>query len=186
MPVIIPSGFSQVALHFSPLGPKGSKPTTTFGVTGAPAGDLGDLVYAWWHEYFRPIQRSDVSLVDITQTGATTTYVTNVGEQGTRGSASAPPQVAALVQLRTGLRGHANRGRMYWPTILAEGDVTEGGTIDPSFRGTLLTAAAELVAALHTAGNDMVILHSASSDPTAVESLDVSSQTATQRRRNWA
>lgn len=43
---------------------------------------------------------------------------------------SQPPNVACLVKKSTAVGGRKNRGRMFFPWMLASADVNEGGTID--------------------------------------------------------
>lgn len=94
----------------------------------------------------------------------------------------ATPQVAFLLRKRTAMGGRMNRGRMFLPGV-PEFSVNGAGVVIPSEIAALQTASNALLAAIDTLQGEMVILHSASSDPTSVISLQADSRVATQRRR---
>lgn len=184
MPLIIPPGFAQVSLEFSALSPLGSKPATTFGVAAAPSAVLNDAIYAWWHEGYRDRQDSNTQLLRIVSRSDVGFYDTAVGESGLGSGGAASPQVSPLIRKITGQAGRSKRGRMYWPHVLGIGNVEENGTLGGTTVGDLQDIADELFTVCSTFGVGMVLLHTASSDPTTVEALQVQAQAATQRRRN--
>jgi len=94
----------------------------------------------------------------------------------------ATPQVAFLLRKRTAMGGRMNRGRMFLPGV-PEGAVDGAGVVVPEMITDLQTACDAFLAAIDTLEGEMVILHSASSDPTSVISLQADSRVATQRRR---
>lgn len=108
---------------------------------------------------------------------------------GGRTGDSLPSNSSILVQKRSNLGGRKNRGRMYWPLLIAQTGVTETGVALSTTVATLQTAFTNVINdfALGTGGSpvmDMVILHRTSiEDPTTVTSLIVQPLIATQRRR---
>ena len=60
--------------------------------------------------------------------------------QGDFAMSAAPPNVAALVQKKTGFGGRANRGRVYLPWSVNEGEVDEIGQLTAVARTALQTA----------------------------------------------
>lgn len=138
-----------------------------------------------------PIAAFNLSLVDVLSTGRSATGALEeasvaVGAGGTRNVPFLPQNNACLVQKRTGLAGRANRGRMYFPYILSETDVSDVGAIAAGSLATTQTAMTNILTDLNGAAvnRDMVILHSAGvAAPPVVTQLLVSPTIATQRRR---
>jgi hypothetical protein len=110
-------------------------------------------------------------------------------------TAKVPPNVAVLVQKRTGLGGRKNHGRSYWPFLAGVAQVSENGTIDPVTVAALDVQMEAFLGQLNTDGNPMVISHKTYNVPlpphyvTAittgplVTSYTTESLVATQRRR---
>lgn len=181
---MIPPSCSLVSLIFSAESPMGSNPTFTFAVGQPPTKDLTDIVYTWWHDSYRDEQDNQSTLLRIGCRNELVEAGYDVGENGLRIADSASPQTSCLVQKKTGLVGRQNRGRMYWPFVLPQGEVLRDGTINGVTRSDLQVIATSLFEVLELEGPGMVILHSGSSDPTTVTELQVAAQTGTQRRRN--
>lgn len=186
MPVIIPNSMSQVVLTFDGLSAFGSTPITTFGVDMSPTLEAVDAVYDWWHDFYRPQQMTGTQLVSIRAYNALQEYTASVGENGTQSGLGDSPQLSALVQKRTGLVGRRNRGRMYWPHVLEDGDVNYAGQVAGAKVTALQTVATELESAFAAFDAQLMLFHNDVSDATPVTSLVVQAQVATQRRRNRA
>lgn len=116
---------------------------------------------------------------------------------GTRSIVSLSPQIAALVKKSTTLGGKKNRGRSYFPWVLATADVTEGGDLVAGTVTTLQSAMDAFLGHLAAAPIPMVIANKvlAVVTPPAkpyvtainlgplVSSFTVEAKIATQRRR---
>lgn len=183
MALIVPPGFAQVTMQYANASGLGSKLAFTFGVGRAPSADLADDIKVWWDIDLQPVTsqhylleliklRSDVGEADLV-----------VNETGAVSGATMPPNVAALVQKRTGLAGRANRGRMYLPGVLPEDTVDNGGTISTVQRDGLQVVMEHLLDMADTNWGGVQLFHNGSSDPTTVTSLPVLATVATQRRR---
>ncbi len=95
-----------------------------------------------------------------------------------------PPNVAVLVKKRTLLGGKKNRGRLFLPWWVGEGNIDEGGIIAAATVTGIQTAMAEWLAQLGLALVPMVILHTTdTSIPPNVSGLTVDPLVSTQRRR---
>lgn len=107
-------------------------------------------------------------------------------QAGTGGGTHMPPNVALLVRKTSQLRGRRNRGRMYLPMILGDGEVDDLGNITAGRVSSLQTAFDNVLLDLdgRSPDSNMVILHSsAPTTPTTVFTLVVDPLVATQRRR---
>ena len=115
---------------------------------------------------------------------ATTALIDTIGLAGTGSAANLmPPQVSALIRKNSSLIGRANRGRMYWPGVLAEADVDNAGSVVGATVTSLQGRADELQSLIEGDSHLMVILHADGSTPTTVSSLVCEPVSATQRRR---
>jgi hypothetical protein len=112
--------------------------------------------------------------------GPTATSASGVG--GSDLSDQAPPNVAYLVRKGTALGGRKNRGRMYLPGV-DEGEVLQGGTIQPGKLAGVEAAVDAFMAAMIADGHTLVVLHNGPEIPTEITSLTVDGTVATQRRR---
>lgn len=184
MPLIIPAGFAQVTFQFSTLSTIGSKAAWTFGMDRPPSAEAAAEIADWWNDSYKVHQSPGAILERIVMKSDVGEYTEEMGLPGTGGGSFAAPQIAALVQKRTGLVGRANRGRCYWPAFVRESEVDSGGVIDGSSLADYQAIADELVTRLAVLGAQMQIFHNDVSDPTPVTSFQVSGQTATVRRRN--
>ena len=93
-----------------------------------------------------------------------------------------PPSVCALVKKETGLRGRHNRGRMYWPGVLAESHVDNAGGITSARVASLQTCADAMLTALAADDAQMSVLDGLG-DAVPVTTLTAESIVASQRRR---
>jgi hypothetical protein len=106
--------------------------------------------------------------------------------QGTSSGFAVPPNVAALVQKRTGMGGRSNRGRFYFPGV-DEGSVDEGGFMSAALRTSVQNAVGAYIGAAQAVVGvaGAVILHDTTvvGSPTPVVEHQVQALLATQRRR---
>lgn len=201
MSLVIPATFAQVVMNFShPSTPR--QMSVTFGVEYDPLGpDAGVQIadraaQAWVDSTLRDRTDSSITLASIDVTiGPTPDPIIFSKAYGTAGNTAfeTPPlNTALLVRKNSAVGGRANRGRFYWPGLLAETDVNEVGIINPASVTAIQTDFnaffTELAAAAEPgqASLAMVVLHDEDSPatvPTPVTSLSVDGLAATQRRR---
>jgi hypothetical protein len=114
---------------------------------------------------------------------------TNLPAIGSSGATFLPQNIATLVQKRTLLSGRKNRGRFFFPYLLAESEVDDVGNVTVVKQGTLNADMADFKTALEAGTGstpviNMVVLHTNPADlPTLVTALRVDGRIATQRRR---
>lgn len=184
MPLIVPPGYSQVSFIHNNPSPTGSKVVWSIGISAPPTEDYLDGFSGWWLGDMAPLTAANLTLERIEMRNQVAVLERTMADTGLGSAAYYAPQVTALVQKRTGMAGRANRGRMNWPMVLREEDVDAGGTIS-SGRVTSIQGTADSLMALATStGDELVLFHSASSDPTIITQLLAAPQTATLRRRN--
>lgn len=186
--MIIPVGFAQVAHHHQMIGTD-KKGVVTYGVE-LQGVDFGEnrvvTLHDLWETAYVPALPSTWSFVRTTlkygpvSTGPTYEHLEPI-QGGTTGDA-APPNVTTLVKKGTSFGGRANRGRFYPPGV-AEANVGPSGQIASGYLSGQQTKWTDFLTALAAADMPMVILHSASSDPTPVTRLVLDEEAATQRRR---
>lgn len=186
MPVVIPPGFAQITHRFSGISPVGSQPAVVYGVEGQ--GSLAKIadIHLAFADLWQPLFSDDWALESSiwkqgpVTTGPTFEYAETITGDITGESAS--PQVAALLAKTTNFGGRMNRGRMYLPGVPIDVMGSDGG-LSGGMSSSLATAAETFLDALFNLDAPMVILHSSSSDPTAVNSMIPRGFVATQRRR---
>lgn len=183
MPIIVPAGFAQVTFQYSAATALGSKVAFTFGLGRAPSADLGDAIKIWWDAQLKPLTSAHYVLETIRMRSDVGEADTTVNEAGTITGDTSPPNVAVLVQKRTGLAGRSNRGRMFLPGLLPDTSTDNGGTISPTRLDAIQAAVNDLRARADADWGGVQLFHNGSSDPTTVTSLPVLQQVATQRRR---
>lgn len=197
---VIPSGFHQVIVSVTsadlPRGPA----SFSFGTEGA-GGDTISAVNTWLTHDTAGLEArmySQYTVVGFDLLTETTLDPQVINNPGTASAANLmPPNVCALINEKTGERGKRNRGRMYWPGVLAEADVDNAGAIDPTTIENLQETAEFLQTALDSNDCTLVILHrytwptgdpdpgppAGFPDPTPVATIVASGTAATQRRR---
>jgi len=179
----IPAGFARVNLEYSAQSSLGSNIVTGFGIDTDPGPAILAIIEEWWEETLtlrtsstyvlqRIEARNDISVEEIT-----------INQPGTLSGDPAPPNTAALVSIGTGLVGRENRGRMYLPGVLLDGDIDASGQITTAARNSIQAVVEELGVRLAVAEVQIVILHSGVGTPTPSNSVQVSGTAATQRRR---
>lgn len=189
---VIPVGFAEVTVQFQIPGDAGPA-MVVFGTGSNPLDSPEDVAVNVADTLnntpgFTGLYRADVIAELVTVRLNTGGIAPGVHEEtinlpGTLSGATAPPQVASLLQKSTGLAGRPFRGRMYIPGI-AEAIVDEAGRITSPSLGIMQTAATAFLDDLGTNNVPMYILHeSAAIAPTEVTALNLSPKVATQRRR---
>lgn len=154
----------------------------------AHAQDFVDAMRTTWETNLKSSTSSEVSLLETSgeynDGGTLKGHLSVSGTAGTGGTGVQAPNCALLVQKSTGLIGRKFRGRMYWPSMLADSSVDELGVIDSSVRSTLQTHFDAVLSDLQ-GGPDFipVILHGTGGTATTITGVHVESMIATQRRR---
>jgi hypothetical protein len=186
--MIIPLGFAHVVHLFSGGGlPRGA--ATTHGVSfvgQAVLADKAEGIADAFEDTIRLYLASEVTYlgcrVKAGPNDVGPEYTAARARPGALANAMTPPNTAWLLKKKSALGGRQNRGRMYVPGIVEDATI-HNGKITASSLTQMQTAADNYMAALASNDSPMVILHTASSDPTTVVSLDVDPTVATQRRR---
>lgn len=155
--------------------------------------ELADLIKANWTSGTAPFDSanlpSEYDLLNVTVTEETSTgpisAISSSGEAGTGGQAVVPINCALLVQKNTAEGGRRNKGRMYFPPYLpGESQVDVNGNLNAGVAATLQTQINNAVAADFADDIGYVLFHqSGDPTPTAITSLTLKNQVATQRRR---
>lgn len=106
---------------------------------------------------------------------------------GTRAMTGMPPNCDVLVEKNTARGGRRGRGRMFFPFMLSQTEVSEAGIITAGVITTLTTLFNNFRTALNTQQVPMHVLHSpgisATNAPDLVTGLTVDSVIGSQRRR---
>lgn len=186
---VIPVDFAQINHFFTGAGaPRGAQ--VVYGVellnSDTPSEVAQDCHEAWVATLLD--QQSDAIALSSTLckfgpnlTGPAGLYTNE--DAGTVVSSVVTPNTAVLMKKVTNLGGRQHAGRLFMPGY-TEADISAGGGIDATDLASLQTDATAFLDALVTAQHPMVILHNdALVTPTTVESLQVVSTVATQRRR---
>jgi hypothetical protein len=176
----------------------GTEWVSTFGILDAGTHDvaranaIGLAVRTWWNGTYKPIVGNTVRLNSVyildqsTSTGPAVTYVTGLPVVGTRAGDPVPSSTCFRVTLLTGLRGRANRGRMFLPggTSPDINDV-DGTSWDPAYVAAATPAIAALGAAITAlpGAAAVAVLSRSQSLAIPVTSWGGHSQFGTQRRR---
>ena len=187
MTVVIPAGFAQLIFRYTGPSSMGSRPVVVLGVNVAATQDLADAGAAWALDRLIPTMTNGWGITDVLAQDAENSYTSVVGEQGARGDAGSPPNVAVLVKKGADGRGRANQGRSYWPGLTTDAEVADSGILGGTVLANLQELFDSLAPALATSPLNaaQVILHSTPDrTPSDVSVYAVEQQTATQRRRN--
>lgn len=102
---------------------------------------------------------------------------------GGRGQDMCPPNVSHLIKKKTEFAGRRFRGRIYVPDV-AEGHVTDQGTLDSTELSLLAEVANQLFTGNWGSIGDPVVLHThPANDPTPLVDMLAETFVGTQRRR---
>lgn len=183
MTYIIPTGYSRVSFDFGAISVIGSKPSWGFGVNMPPSDEQVDVFAQWWQDEMSAYTSEGYVLEKVSMRNDAQLCEVLPGFEGADTSPYAPPSVATLVKLTSGLSGRANRGRIYWPGSVPENSINAQGQITPARVEDMQNVFETLAALILVEGKQFQILHSTSSDPTPVTNGRVQVTAATQRRR---
>jgi hypothetical protein len=188
--VFVANGFGQATLVFDSAGPSG--PTmTTFGFLSStpldPDAEATRVRTAWATAgglFTRIESTSDLAETRVIvrgNDGELRSGLDSTAVPSTNSSNAASPQVAMLIQKRTGLAGRNRRGRMFIPGAINPG---QDGLFTAAEFAAHQTAADVFFNALIANDVPMWLLHVSEADPpNEVTALVVQQLTATQRRR---
>lgn len=200
MAVVIPDDYAQVTLNWSHSESE-RQWSTVLGVqaSASTANEVGDNVIAAWTNELRQAMDTSISLATVTvrmgpssgpDQGISLEMPVNVA--GLEAMTGAPSNCTVLVRKLTAFGGRANRGRNFWPGMIADGNVDEVGRLDESHQDYLQVRFVDFFAALGSGNGGTgaltpaVILHdeeSPSTDPRLVSAVSVERLIGTQRRR---
>lgn len=183
MGYIIPPAFSRITFSYRASNASGSLPSWGVGCEGAPDGDILAGLVDWYYDNMQGASTSDSYCESVEMRNDEIALVAPVNAVGVSTGASAPPNLAALIKLESGRVGRSNRGRIYWPGVLTDENVTPTGAMTTALQEGLQEVWVSLVDYLAEDERGIVILHSAVGDPTPVVYSNVQSLCATQRRR---
>lgn len=184
MGYVIPPGFSRITFNFLPISTVGSRPCWGFGVASSPDGTKLAELSSWVLDDYLPAVSTEMELESLEMRNDVEAIEVPIGIGGGTAGAPATPQNAVLCKVTSGLTGRSNRGRWFWPGMVIEDEVSPDGRLFDGYRSSLQDLADGLRVAVGLAGmEDLVILHSTSSDPTPVNAVTIQQHIATQRRR---
>ncbi len=162
------------------------------GSLGVPTADLLAIATAWFpfldnlptSAVFTEIQGRYGTSNPAEMVGLTVP----IGRRGANGNPQLPQNSALLVRKITNRGGRRGRGRMFFPYLLAEGNVNEVGDFATVPRNTLQAVLDQVLTDLQAIGAGPVLLHestgvTAPGSPDPIVSLVVDGRIATQRRR---
>lgn len=179
----IPAGYSRITCEIGAISPLGSAINFGFGVSVDPGEPILDAVESWLTENWAPRATRPYRINRIEARNDVAVLDRSLSIEGARVGAVMPPNTAVLVRATSGLVGRTNRGRIYLPGMLLDGDIIEGGQIEPDWVVELQEMMVNLGATLETLPASVVILHSGVGTPTLATGVQVEGIAATQRRR---
>lgn len=100
---------------------------------------------------------------------------------GTATGEPLPPQVSAVVTLRTALANRSGRGRFYLPPYTVDQVIAD--RLDATSQGETVEAAQGMIQSLNGAGYEVIVYHRLDFTGTVVTGIDVGDVYGTQRRR---
>jgi hypothetical protein len=137
--------------------------TPSAAITPTLMNSLGLMLYNWWVANIRPIQKSDVQLVQMDITSLETefapgiTYTTNLPQFGTHATGTLMPNnVTLAISFRTAFRGRSYRGRNYFIGFAT--DQVGASSIVLAVKTSLISAYNALIAAATAAGFTWVVV----------------------------
>jgi hypothetical protein len=191
--MLIPEDYAQINHFFTgPPIPLGAQVTygVSLNVFGGDASDAAAAAYAAFQGSLLGRMNSGVTMTGVlckfgpNDTGPSGEF-SGAATGGVAGTAEGP-QVSVLITKTTDLGGRQGKGRMFIPAI-SETQINTGGVMETAARAAMQTEANDFFAALITANLPMVLLRAETSPilaPILVNSLEVQTRVATQRRRN--
>ncbi len=190
-PLVIPPGYGQAIFSLLQPGPKNPISFSQGFKLGTTELALATNLNGWFigngAQQFGHILDSDFTALQVEVIGNATAAIVSVPTVGFTGGTNPTPNVCAKIYKKTGVRGKANKGAMFWPGILQDGEKTEAGGVSAAGVTRLATAILGLVTAMGLDGSTPYILHHALTSgapaPTLMTGWFPSLFVATQRRR---
>jgi len=184
----LPTGFATTVIRYTGASGLGSAPVVTGAaqLNDASVTDVADAIAGWVNDHMLAFLVDNMTVQSVEVKSNTDEAIVTVGSAGGQTGEMSPPNLAVLCKKLTGAPGRANRGRNYWPGILADSHVADDGTIKEDPLTDLSGLMGEYVSAFTTAGADFALLSGLTTDVVVghvVTSYIVESVTATQRRR---
>lgn len=103
-------------------------------LNGAGAIDIFmEAIKDAWGAQLRPVTDQDITLASLLWETQTLSGEHFVGLAGGGGITGPPSNCALITSYKAAFKGPRNRGRNFWPGMLTEGSVDEGGAVLPSF-----------------------------------------------------
>lgn len=189
MTLQIPDGFGQIVWHISGPGATGVHHSVCTVGTGVPDQYTADEVVGFYLDAFAHgnifgNMHNAYTLESVQLITPTEDVELVSGLVGSRSGAASPPTVATLIRKRSTLRGAHNRGRLYWPGLLLDTEVSDSGTITGSVVNDIQNTFDDYFAWIVDKDVQQFILHNDPAiDPTPISRFVVDSTIASQRRR---
>lgn len=191
--MIIPSGFAQINLKWGGNDlPTGAEMTFAVNHTSFPGtpSDVADAVdTAFTTANIPTVFDNDISLLSILvkygPNNLGPSFEKFVSHPGSAGSGGSLPSAAALIHKYTGIGGHAGKGRMFMPGVIAS-NYDNKGLFGPGHAEAITAVWESFRTKLVADGMDVVLLHGVHSPvtaPSTVSSFACDAKMATQRRR---
>lgn len=195
MALIIPSGHGHFAYVWTSTLFASGGAATTWGMGSheppeLTANQAAVAARKAWTDVMRNQIDQQITLQEIVVTTSQQRAVLPVGQAGTQNRTLPPPNTSLLVKKVTATRGRRAQGRNFWPGMVGENSIDEGGYLLPADLTALQTAINNWSAQLITdIGHPFVILQNSEgetpplSPPPPVIAQVVQAKVATQRRR---
>lgn len=195
MPLHVPSGFAQVVHKFG-ADLTGRRYLNTYGISlgWEEPNDIKataeELHHAYWEEFLDDTLNGDYFLestkVIAKFDGDDFEYEHIEFETSELSGERVPINCALLIHKGSIFAGRRNRGRLYVPGVVAEGDANDNGALSSDAVSDFQSRADDWLTRVNTGDaviGEMVILHTTNNDPTPVSGLFVDPVLGTQRRR---
>lgn len=156
--------------------------------------DAADAVAGWWHDTLRPLQSSQIALLEVRATDFTTEnswFAINTDFQGVVGGRDQPvlpANVSVAVHLGCNRTGRSFQGRVFHVGLCK--DQVDNSTVSPGAVGSLQIAYTTLLTQMNLAGTPWSIASFMSNKlwrsiavTTPVTSISVEQTTDSQKRR---
>lgn len=192
MPVIIPPGYMQITYNWTSPNFVTGRAATVFGVQyGLPVEVAANTFGNAAETALLPVMDTTVELSTVEAITETQGAEIAVGVAGADQLTAPPPNVATLVRKLTDRRGRRAQGRLFFPGMIDEADVSELGVFLPAALTIIQTAVSAWLTEIEGSGETggMVILQNSEGisepldPPPSVTGLVVDSRVASQRRR---
>lgn len=198
MPRIIPPGFAMCSIeHWLDNYPRPAIVTMGVSILGteSESGNVADQFHGAYTTSVGGVIDSSVRIRNaravIGQDGGDPIVQESATSYpGARSGQSTPPALAVMASKATALGGRRNRGRMYIPWAVDEGQVGENGAIATAQVNGIQTRVNQLLVNLkggdtgaYNLLNGAVLIHSEAVPPTIITAMQVNPTIRTQRRR---